>query len=257
MTNIRTVIGIVLLGAIVTYAQNQSSRYDHLMSLFEAKDRAAIHGFVGSLSRKEFKDMVTEYVQENPPSPQVNTFAAMSMLSSLYYEHGAGARDGCTQWAEDVQDHSYPVEWRNVILGHPPFKIQDLTPAEVTVFSNTLESVAFSTNAPPGLRREALLGLQHVMSLGDYVDVLKKSASSEDEDPRFRREALLHMGRIVYRGRLKSQQSPEFSRAANEYDSLLSDFGSRTDLPPVLDKSVKSLKRQKKPYGAKDDAGSH
>lgn len=257
MTNIRTVIGIVLLGAIVTYAQNQSSPYDSLMSLFEAKDRPAIHAFVGSLSKQEFKDMLIEYVQENPPSPQVNTFAAMSMLSALYYEHGAGASDGCTQWAEDVQDQSYPVEWRNVILGHPPFKIQDLTPGEVTVFSNTLESVAFSTNAPPGLRREALLGLQHVMSLGDYVDLLKKSASSKDEDSRFRREALLHMGRIVYRGRLKSQQSPEFSRVANEYDSLLSDLGSCTNLPPVLDESVKSLERQKKPSRNKDAAASH
>ena len=227
------------------------------MSLFKAKDSDAIHAFVGSLSKQEFKNILVEYVQKNPPSPQVDTFAAMSMLATLYYAHGAGTNDACAQWVEDVQDQSYPVEWRSVILGHPPFETDDLTHGEVTLFTNALKSIALSAAEPSELRRVALLGLQHAMSLTNYADMLQESISSGDEDPCFRREALLQMSRIVYRGRLKSEQSPEFNKVANDYESLLSDMGSRTNLPPALDESVKLLKRQKKPGKSKGDARSH
>ena len=198
-----------------------------------------------------------EYRQHNEPSPQVDVHGGMSMLATPYYARGAGKNDGVPEWAKDVRDASLPTEWRQVILGHPPFKPDSLAPEEMGLYSNVLRTIAFSTSEPSGLRRGALLSLQHTMTLRDYADVLKESAASEDKDPRFRREALLQMSRIVYRGRLESEQSPEFNKVANDYESLLSDMGSRTNLPPVLDESVKLLKRQKKPGKSKGDAVSH
>lgn len=243
------ILALILFGAGMSFSQeNGSSPYRTLMSMFESKAKdETISSYIASLSRKEFKRLLVDYRQENVPSPQVDVSGTMSTLSVPFYERGAGKNDGLSEWSQDVRDHSFPDEWRNVILGNPPFKIQSLTSEEVAKYTNVLRTIAFSKEEAPGLRREALLALQYGMSLHEYVDLLKRQTTSEDEDPAFRREALLQMSRIVYRGRRESQQSPEFKRVASDYESLLSDLGSRTNLPPLLDEGVKSLKRQKMP----------
>lgn len=174
-------------------------------------------------------------------------FEFMSMLSVPYYKRGAGKNDGLKEWLQDVSDHSFPEVWRNVILGQLRFKIHLLSLQETAQYTNVLSDIAFSREEAPGIRRGALLALEVGMSVQEYMDLLKMQSTSEDEDPGFRREALLQMSRIIYRGRLESQESPEFRELANKYEVTLSEFGSCTNLPPLLDNEVKALKRQKRP----------
>ena len=243
---------------LVKAQEPSASLYDNMTRILTSDRRETdFYPFLESLSKREFKQLVVEYRQRNEPSPQVDIYGGMNMLATPYYARGAGKNDGVSEWSQDIRDHSLPEEWRQIILGHPPFKPHDLTPGDIGLYSNALRAIAFSMAEPPGLRRGALLGLQHTMSVRDYADMLKRSVTSGDEAPSFRREALLQMSRIVYRGRLKPQQSPEFNSVANDYESLLSDMESRTNLPPVLDEGVKLLKRQKKPARDKGSAASH
>jgi hypothetical protein len=201
--------------------------------------------FITSLSKDDFRRLLSEYRENMIQFPEGDIFTGMAMMAMPYYRQGAGKRDGLRAWSQDIIDRSFPNEWRYVIIQHPPFRTDSLTVEERTQYTNILSVVAFSRTEAPILRRSALLAMENGMKLREYANLLQRQIASEGEDPDFRREALRHISRIVTRGKADALDNADFRELTKEYEATLVEMVSRTNLPSVLSNEVKRLKSSK------------
>ncbi|MFH0907346.1 MAG: hypothetical protein V1929_01105 [bacterium] len=206
-------IGVGLLFVLVTHLNAQEpspSLYDKMMKTLAPETRARnFYPFLQSLSKGEFKQLVIEYRQRNEPSPQVDVYGGMNMLAGPYYQSGAGKNDTYEDWAKDVRDHSFPVEWRNIILGHPPSAARPVSGAQQKDYQDMFFSIFSSRDEDIGLRREALLALSRVVryeslsadQLGEYLALLKEIVMTPDQHRGFFQTALREIDHVIDSGK--------------------------------------------------------
>ncbi len=182
MKNIFLSACFLLSLAGLVLGQESQSPYARLTALSrEGMTDQSLRAFVASLSKGDFKRLVIEYRRDNIPSPKVNVFGGMSMLSIPYYEDGAGRNDTYEAWARDVQDRSYPAEWRDVILDQLPANTHPQSAAQENDYKILLYSLVISREEDPLVRRSALRKFSGLVKydsldpnqLGGYIACLK------------------------------------------------------------------------------------
>lgn len=271
-----------LAGAVL--GQDSQSPYARLTALSKkGMTDQSLRAFVASLSKGEFKRLVIEYRRENVPSPKVNVFGGMSMLSIPYYEDGAGKNDTYEEWAKDVQDRSYPSEWRDVILDHPPAKTRPQSAAQEHDYKTMLYDLVMSREEYPLVRRSALRKFSGLVKydsldpnqLGEYIACLKQIVTTPDQHPGFFQTALREIDHLIASGKETAAKSPDpalakaiaggdtaaitgdkkipaeqqqfFTQVAElskDFGAILGALSSQTNLPNYLQQEVKKLKGQ-------------
>ncbi|MFH0907345.1 MAG: hypothetical protein V1929_01100 [bacterium] len=269
---------ILLSLAVLVSGQEKGSPYDRMISLSkEGLTDESLRSFVASLSKEDFKRLVIEYRLENIPSPQVNVFGGMSMLSILYYEHGAGQNDGYEEWATDVADRSYPAEWRNIILADTPSKARPQSTEQKKDYQALLRRFVVSEEEMAGIRREALLRLEYeslsAAQFSEFTRSLEEIVTTPDQHPGLFQTALREIDHVIDSGKetaakgpapaiakaiaagdvaavagdknLPAEQKHFFTQVAElskDFGAILENLSSTTNLPNYLQNEVRKLK---------------
>lgn len=211
-------IYMLVLMTGLSFGQNKQTPYEQMIALSkEGMSDQDLREFIASLSKKEFKNLLIEYRSENPPSSKINVFSGMSMLSIHYYEFGAGEDDTYDSWTEDIMDTSYPVVWRQVILGHPPNKVLPKSPAQKKDYQQLLCDIFTSRHEHPALRREALLDVQleslSQEKLKAFASSLKDVVTASDQDTGLIKSALRKIVHFIKSAEEKAVEADSFRLA--------------------------------------------